>query len=311
MTASISVLQRAILAKRETTPYVYSGPVASDSLSTFTSMTLEIDPMRIDKNNLARRTFGISKPEFDPEGSFLNLKIDVPGYKTASPGAKPVISEFLWACGLKETVTAGVSVKYEPQTPPDVNAAQTTSFMVHQSGEGHKLAGARGAFSLSGSPKDGIVFKFDLSSPWMLVPQTIAIPVASPPPATKRLVFASGAVVMQDGSVIDIGQFDFSPGNKVEKDVSSGGGTIFITDTKPTLKINPYSVAGDGEFLRLLNSEAVAFQASFNNGAMVLDIPVAVRVKTGKKERAGRFSDEIEFECIETNGDDAFSLLFT
>ncbi|MBF0192269.1 MAG: hypothetical protein HQL99_14180 [Magnetococcales bacterium] len=276
----------------------------------FTALSCKIDPMRVDKKNLAKRTFGPSFPQFDRDGSFISMQLETPMIKVAAPGSKPSISEFLYACGLKEIITAGTSVRYEPQTPSDVDAAQSSTAEAYIGGIKYKLIGMRGNFTLSGSPKDGLNAKFDLSAPYIQPTPDSAAPSALPYPGNV-MTFSTATAVLANAQPIDIGQFEFSLNAEIVKDVSSSGVTVFLLNHKPTLKINPYAVATKSDWQSLLESELFSFSASFNNGAFVLSAPNVALIQSNPKDRAGRISNEQEFECFETSGDDQFSMTFS
>ena len=313
MPASISILQRAVLVGREGTPYSAATlDGTTHGVRDFLEMDFKPDIQRIETRNLAKTTFGPSPAQFDAGGSAYALSLIAPVRKATSAGDKPDISEFLFACGMKETVSAGVSVKYEPQTPLDPNAAQTSTLEVYEAGVKYRMVGSRGTFTLNGSPGSGLTSKFDLRSPFATSTTDTTIPTV-PAPSGARLTFAGAAATTEDGSVIDIGTFEFALNAEISKDVGSEGVTIYIVNMIPTFKINPFSVVTVSDWDRLIASTTVAFQADFEQGgsqSMILDIPKANLVETGAEERSGRIARPQTWECIETNGDDAFSLLF-
>ncbi|MBF0212284.1 MAG: hypothetical protein HQM00_01830 [Magnetococcales bacterium] len=309
MPGSTSVLRKALLIKREVTPGVSSTPDATNGVASILTFTPKLSPMRVDKKNVAKRTFGPDMPEFDPDGSDISLQIDTPAFKAATPGAKPTVAELLFACGLKETVTANTKVTYEPQTTDNPKTAQSSSAELFFAGHQYSLVGVRGTFTLTGAPKDGLVFKFTLSAPWSEADTNIAIPAAPPDPG-NRVTFSSVTAVTSNGDEIDIGAFEFSLNAEIQVSVSSVGVNVYLLDHKPTLKIDPFATATLSDWNRLLASSSFALHASFNGGALVLDIPKAVLVESNPKDRSGRISNERVFECCEVDGDDQFLLTF-
>lgn len=306
---SNSILQKAIRVGRESAPYQAATLTSGHTLASISEFDFKPDPLQIDQKNLAKRTFGPAKPAFDAGGSSFTVSLTVPVFAPSAPGSKPEISELLIAAGLAESVDTGVAVVYTPHTPPDPNTAPTVTVEVYDAGSKYRMVGSRGSFSLHASPKDGVTCKVELSSPWETpTPNTDAPATPSLPGA--KLLFSGATAITEEGNEIDIGTFEFNLTAEIVKDTGSTGLTVYLVNHAPTLKINPFAVTTASDWQRLITSQTVAFHASFNNGAMVLDIPVAALTKTSAKDRAGRVSNEQEWSCLETNGDDQFTLTF-
>lgn len=308
MEPGYSSLLKAVLGKRETTPYTDSNPSASYALASFQSFQIDPDLQRIDKENLGRRTFGGDPAMFDQDASFCNLKFDTPAFRPAAPGAKPTVAEFLFACGLKEVITAGVSATYSNQTPPNTYLAPSSTIVAYEGGQEFRMIGARGTFGLKGSAKDGVVFSFDLASKWSQT--TVVSPPVQPALPSSPITFSTASIITSNNEEIDISAIDFSLGNNLVKNQSSVGARVYIDNFKPVLKINPVTVASTSDWYRIINAQEFELNASFNNGALVLNFPRCVMVKSAHKDSAGRVSREREFECCEDGNGVRFSLTF-
>ncbi|GAB0057418.1 hypothetical protein SIID45300_01746 [Candidatus Magnetaquicoccaceae bacterium FCR-1] len=311
MSGSISTLRQMLIAKRATTYKVVPSSMLGTGFLNFQKLDIKFDPMRIDKNNQARRVFGNTKPQFDPAGSGQTVSFETSLYRVTSPGSLPTVSELLWACGLKETVTGGVNVQYTPQTAIDVMLAQSSYLEVHKSGHNYVMNGARGTFTLTGNPKDGLVFKFELHAGYTdPVVDADSQPRVGPP--MLQLPFTTGTLVTQAGYAIDISSFEFNYGGKIDKAISSGGMHILLTDIKPTLKIDPLALATQADVQQLMAATEVSFNLSVGSGAFILQAVKCVRTQTEFKEREGRFANAQTFEIIDNapNGDDCFTMTF-
>ncbi len=307
--SSISVLGKAIRVGRESTPYQAAALSVAHGMSNLHELEFKPDLQRLDNKNLAKTTFGPAPATFDAGASSCKLTTVVPIYPVSAPGSLPEIAELLIACGLLETVNAGVEVLYTPQTPADPNTAPTATLEMYEAGIKQRMVGARGTFTLTGSPKEGLQCKFELSAPWELPATNISLPTI-PPLLAAPLSFSTAAMITEDGSTIDIGMFEFALNAEITIETGSTGVTAYLTNHKPTLKINPFAVTTASDWNRIMASQLVAFSASFGSGGVLLNIPRANLVESDSTARGGRVSRAQTWECVETIGDDQFSITF-
>lgn len=309
MPASIAMLARAVLLQREGVPNVPEVLTDADGIKDIREFGfIEPDFKRIEANNAAKRTFGPSPAQFDAAAATVGLKLGVPVRRPAAGGSVPPdIAELLIACGLTETINVGASVVYSATTPSDLNAAPSATLEVYEAGKKYTLAGTRGDFTLSGKPGSPVMLQADLKAKWSLPAANVSVPAVAAPTGLP-LVFSGALAITEDGAAIDVGSFEFSLGNQVEEDVSSSGLRIIILNRTPVLKINPLAVATVAEWDKLTSGTVAAFVADFNG--MKLNIGKAQLVEQGSEERAGRLVRSRTWECLETTGDDMFTLTF-
>lgn len=311
MTGTISTRRNGVFVKRAGTYLAVPPSMTGAGVSFIEDFSYDPQPMRIDKKNMAKRSFGPAVAQWDEGGSHAALQLKTPLFRPLTPGSLPTVSELLWACGLKETVAVGTSVKYEPQTPSDVLLAQSAYAEIYQAGKKYTMNGMRGDFTLTGKPKDGLVFDFKMLSPLGSETVDTDSPTLIHHPALKQLAFVAGTAILESGYAIDVGAFEFSLKNSNEISASSMGVRSLIDDFLPTLKINPLSVATRNDLDRLMTSTQIHFSITVGSGIFVLEIPRAVIVEQKKEKDKAIYRDALVFECTESvAGDDAFSMTF-
>lgn len=146
----------AVLAKVETIYGVDVTPTGAANAMLMTDVTLE--PMAGDQvsRDLLLPYFG-NQGQI-PVGTYVRLEgsVEVAGSGTA--GTAPAMGPLLRACGMREVVTAGVSVAYSPVS----DGFDALSIYYNLDGVLHKLLGARGTFRVPFATKQipRIAFSF-------------------------------------------------------------------------------------------------------------------------------------------------------
>ena len=93
--------------------------------------------------DLVRPYFGSSEQLAGPANAAVSFDVELTGSGTA--GTAPAWGPLLLACGMTETISAGVSVAYDPNT--DGTTTKAVTIYYHLDGVLHKLLGARGTVS--------------------------------------------------------------------------------------------------------------------------------------------------------------------
>jgi len=311
MPGSNSILAREVLVKREATPYTAETLAAGDGVPDVAELGfLDIDFKRLDNANAVKNTWGAPTARFETGAAVQRVRIVVPVRAPAANGSVPPgnLDDLLFAVGLKETITASTRVTYTPQTPSDVDQAQSATLAVYEAGKAHSLVGARGDLTLSGQPGQPLLAAFELAAPWATPTANQSTPAVADPSGAP-LTFAGATAVTEDGSAIDIGTFELALQNRVEDHVYAGGVKVLITNFEPVIKVNPFAVASALEWDKLTSATTVAFVANFNG--FKLTASKCQLVEMGGEERTGRVARAKVWECKETSGDDHFELEFT
>lgn len=135
--------RQLILAKEETvygtdpTPTVGSNAILVRSI---TATPLESDTV---SRELIRPYLGQSEQLLGQTRVSIEFEVELAGSGTA--GTAPAYGPLLKACGLSETVSAGVSVTYAPVS----SSFDSVTIYFNNSGVLHKATGCRGTFSLN------------------------------------------------------------------------------------------------------------------------------------------------------------------
>lgn len=133
----------AILAKIETTYGTDAAPAGATDALLVSNMSIEQYNANNVSRDLIRPYFGSSEQLAGAANVAVSFDVELTGSGTA--GTAPAWGKILQACGMTETVAAGVSVDYLPNTA-GVGTKSLTIYY-HLDGVLHKLLGARGTVS--------------------------------------------------------------------------------------------------------------------------------------------------------------------
>lgn len=130
----------AILAKIETTYGVDAAPVGASDALLISNMSIDQYNANNVSRDLIRPFFGSSEQLAGTANIGVSFDVELTG--SGALGTAPAWGKLLQACAMTETISAGVSVDYTPNT----NGVSTKSLTVyyHLDGVLHKLLGARG-----------------------------------------------------------------------------------------------------------------------------------------------------------------------
>lgn len=172
-------------------------------------------------------------------GTLKQVTFDVELKGSGAAGTAPEIGPLLQACGMSETVSAGVSVTYEPESSDH----ESVTIYYYQDGILHAITGARGNVSFSGEA-GGIgkwSFTFtghdagvsDASLPTPTYDTTV-------PPALIGVTFSVGGYA----AVINAFQFDMANGLAMPSNITAadGYGEIIITGRDVAGSFDPEAV---------------------------------------------------------------------
>ncbi|WP_264047482.1 phage tail tube protein [Methylobacterium flocculans] len=216
----------AALAKIEATYGVNAAPTGAANALVMSDVS--VTPLQGDQ--VSR---DLMLPYFGDQGSVLagiNVRvegsIEIAGAGAA--GAVPGYGVMLRACGLSETVTAGVKVEYQPVS----GGQEAATIFMNLDGVNHVLLGARGTVTLSETPKQIPRFRFTMTG--------LLGPIADTPLPTQVLtgfqkplvVSAENTTFSLHGLVAPMESFTLDLGNQVEARMLVGSESIEIVDRK-------------------------------------------------------------------------------
>jgi len=133
----------AILAKLEVTYGTDPVPTGAANALLVSNMSIEQYNANNVSRDLIRPYFGSSEQLAGAANVGVSFDVELTGSGTL--GTAPAWGPLLQACAMTETISAGVSVAYDPNT--DGTATKSLTIYYHLDGVLHKLIGARGTVS--------------------------------------------------------------------------------------------------------------------------------------------------------------------
>lgn len=273
------------------------------------------DAVRIVSAEIAVNNENIERPVVKPTMGMLahltgktsvQLTIEVELRGSGAAGTAPDFGPLLRACGLDETISAAVSVAYDPLT----SSHEAVSIYWYQDGILWKLIGAEGNVSMTYAMNAITKFTFVMSAPY-LEPTTISKPGGEVYQTTPPIV-ASNADVVSEGGAIKVGSFEFDAANDVQEHYTTGQHEFTVADRQPTVKLSKDSVSTIADWTALIANTDVAISLVKDGGAgnkITLTAPVARRTTIAPGLRAEKYLRDIEYNLYESSGDDQFQLL--
>lgn len=140
------LLSRRQLLLAETELTYGTDPTPTSSANAILVRNIEVTPLEADtvSRELIRPYLGQSEQLLAQTRVLVNFEVEMAGSGTA--GTAPAYGPLLEACSMTETVSAGVSVTYEPNSDA---APSSVTIYFNNDGVLHKATGCRGTFSLN------------------------------------------------------------------------------------------------------------------------------------------------------------------
>lgn len=134
--------KRLILAEIEATYGTDPSPTGAEAILV---RNLEITPLQAEtvSRNLVRPYMGQSDQLLAQTRVEVTFEVELAG--SGAAGTAPAYGPVLRSCGLSETISAGTSVTYAPES----SGFESTTIYFFNDGIRHKVTGCRGTFSLS------------------------------------------------------------------------------------------------------------------------------------------------------------------
>jgi hypothetical protein len=160
--------KRIVLAKTETT--YGTDPTPTGTANAILLRNLDITPIDIEYANrdLIRPYLGNNDQLVGAKSVKASFEVEVAG--AGSAGTAPAYGPLLRACGLSETISAGVSVTYAPVS----TTFESVTIYVNVDGILHKILGARGNVSLELNVKQIPVYKFEMTGLFVAITDSAA-----------------------------------------------------------------------------------------------------------------------------------------
>ena len=225
--------KRIILAKIEATSGTDSAPTVSTNAVLCRNVT--VTPLQGDsvERNLIRGFFGSSDRIAGSVWSEVEVEVELQGSGTL--GTAPQVGTLLRACSMAETINAGVSVIYKPQT----GSENSVTLYTYVDDLLHKLTYAKGTVSFDLSAKAIPVAKFKFTG--LFSPVTDSVPGAATmtswkTPLPVNNTNTSGFSLHGYSGVLSSLSIDL--GNSVAYRELIGSTSVEVTDRKTVGKIS-------------------------------------------------------------------------
>lgn len=214
-------------------------------------------------------------------------------------------------CNLKSTPdTTKNTITYSP----DTHSATTGSVDLILPDRKFKGKGAKSSFEISGKVGDKVEMKFNIKAAYdgeVVGEQSITDIKAGEALLIRRL----GAMTL-NGVDINLSEFSFEMGNKIDYEKFTNIGEFHLSDYEPklTLKMR-LEAGGESGFNEFASGATMSFEAIFkdanNKDIFKLSIPRAKISKTPEfSDLDGIYVIEREFLALSDKGDDNFSLTY-
>lgn len=223
--------KRTILAKLEASYGVDPTPTGAANAILVKNLTVTPQEVNLVSRDTIRPFLGNFQNIAASIYAKVDMEVEVAGSGTA--GTAPGYGVLLRACGLSETVTAGVSVIYQPVS----SAFESATIYFNVDGVLHKMTGARGTVSMSMSVFGIPTYKFSFTGIYNAVTDA-AVPAvtlsAFQTPLAVNNTNTTGLTLHGFASAI-MSDLSLDLGNTVTyRSLIGGAQAVLLTDRKAT-----------------------------------------------------------------------------
>ena len=223
--------KRTILSKIETT--YGTDPVPTGAANAIWVKSITVTPMETNlvSRDLIRQYMGNSENLAGSVYGKLEIEVELAGSGTA--GTAPAFGSLLRACGMSETIAAGVSVIYAPVS----GAFESVTNYFNQDGVLHKMSGSRGSVALTYSAQSIPSLKFSFQGLYSPVVDAAAptgvVFTAWQMPLVVNNANTTG-LTLQGFSGLVLSDLSIDLANTVTfRSLVGGAEQVMITDRKP------------------------------------------------------------------------------
>lgn len=164
--------RRTILAKIETTYGTDASPTGSANAILIRNLNVQPVASTVVQRDNYRPFLGNFEQLLADTHVQVEFEVEMAGAGAA--GTAPAYGPLLRACGLSETISAGVSVVYAPIS----SAFESVTLYFNNDGTQHKITGARGTVELEISARQIPIYKFSFQGLYN-APTAVALPTVA------------------------------------------------------------------------------------------------------------------------------------
>lgn len=308
MAGEVTNFETLVLVKIEPTKGTDSVPTPAANAVRVVSVdvTEEINPI---ERSVVKATTGKLAHLQGKAMMTATITCDVRG--SGAAGTAPDFGPLMMACGLDETISASVSVAYDPLTLTSIVLLDSVSMYIYKDGQRYNFIGSVGDMTATYEMDAVTTLTFTMSAPF-LQSTDVAYPGGETYQTTPPIV-ASNADVVSEGGAIKVGSFTFNAGNTVAEHYTTGQHEFVVADRDPNFSVSKDSISTNVDVVALAAGTPVALSAVVDGGAgnkFTLSAGVGVKKTVAGGVADERFLRDIEYGLYESTGDDAFQWLF-
>jgi len=300
----MSIFDRLVLTKVEAVSGTDAVPApATDAIRVKTAKitpNVEAIDRAVLKNTMGNLPHMIGKKTATAE-----IEVELKG--SGAAGTAPEMAPLLKACGLVETVNAGVDVSYQPST----TASETCTIYVYMDGKLWKLFGGKGKMTFETTIGQITTVKFTMMALYT-PPTVVALPAGAVYQSSQPIIANNVDVATEDLGAIKVATVSFDDGNDLQEHYVIGEHSFQIANRQPTASLTKDSVSSTAEWDGLASGldAAISFTFGAVGNQFVADFPVARKESMGYAERAERDTLETSYRLYESAGDDQYTFTF-
>lgn len=255
-----------------------------------------------------------------PVGITVDVDFDTELRFASAAGAVPDIGHLLRACGLDQTVDAGVSVTYSPVS----SDFESCTLYVYLDGIVHKISGCRGNVKFVGEVKKYGIFSFTFRGKYA-GPEASALPTATydaVDPEIIRYATTSLKLSGEDAITPVITKFELDLKNELfnrdDMTTTAGVKEIMIQSRKPSGSIDPevVTIATKNFWSEFRNKTLNLIKCGIGgegveaSNRFQITIPTAAWDDLAYAEKGPLATFNLPFICQYDEGDDELSIMY-
>jgi len=246
-------------------------------------------------------------------GELVEVSFDVELKGSGTAGTAPPISPLLRACGMDETISAGVSVGYLPVS----TGFEMCTLYVSKDDIQHKILNCMGDVQIVGEAGKYVKATFTMKGTYS-APSDVSIPTATYSSVLPPRLLSAGLTLGGYSPIAT--KFEIGLKNEISRRDSMNEATgvlgVDITGRTPGGSIDPEVVTlATKDFWAAWSARTdMAFEVTVGASAgniCTISAPKAVIDDIGYGDRQGRLIYELPFMCTYASGDDEIEFVFT
>lgn len=219
---------------------------------------------------------------------------------------------YLPGCGYSTSAANGT---YKPRSEAPGSNVKVLSHGWYQDGRFASIFGSAGNFDIQCEAGKPIFILWEWMGLWGGM---TSVAIIAPTKETNLPIRFAGATLTIGGTSLVVGRMNIRSNNNIEVRpdgrTATGGLTALIGSRQPKIIIDPESVlpATQDHWGNLLSHTTAAFNfvCGTSGNRITVTAPALQLVNPAVQRRNGVFSDQLEFDCITSSGNDELTIAF-